>query len=375
MKNLNKISILILRLAASTCLICSCSSKNGSAADSDSSLDTVTGSDSGTENDTTHDSDTATSSDEDTNEPDTNEDKFIDIGDPGYFTFLRGAFLRVTSDQGTADWSQVVGRMSQIRLETIIIQAENYYGDDSEEILDATIISAILDAADSHSMRVLIGLAMPLDGNGVLANAADDLFIETLISKSVASSDRIWEGFATHPAFDGFYLSYEGWTPDESGLGLFGDYISQVSEHCASKGDENIAASFFIQEALPDPEYTTQMIPVVLDSSDVTLAILRDSLENRPQDTFDLETHVVPYMSAFKTGIDTTPIVFWGSVDSFDSNGEPPLGNQIIHQVEVVHEYCVSAVTFEFGANWYEIGADGIETTSLYNSVHASLLE
>ena len=305
----------------------------------------------------------------DSNDTDSAE-AFLDISDPGFFNYLRGGFLIVTPDQADMDWDDFMDSMRLIDVETIIIQAENYYENDSDTIINYTTLKAILDEAPSNyrPTRVLIGLAKPSTTSS-LADAYDSAFMERLITKSIASADRIWDSFAEHPSFAGFYLSYEGWAPDENGLGLFGEYVSQVSNHCAAKGNVHIATSFSIPESLPDPEYTKQIVPDVLNASNVTLAILRDSFENRPQDTFDIETHMVPYFSAFQEALNSTDVVLWGSVDSFDSNNDAPDRNTFFARIFTANYYCVSVITNNFPTNWYTVGPESIKATLLYHQL------
>ena len=318
--------------------------------------------------------DTGSDTNNGTDDSDTTEVTFLNINDPGFFDYLRGAFLVIMEEEEDTDWDQVVNKMYLLDFETIIIQAEMYYEDGSETILDYSVLQTILDAASEqyHPMRVLIGLAKP-NTPSTFADASDSAFMETLIAKSIASADRIWDQFSEHTSFDGYYLSYEGWTPDENGLGLFGEYVSQVSSHCASKGDGNIATSFSISESLPNPQYIKQFVPDILSSSNVTLAILRDSFENRPQDTFDIATHMTPYFSTFQEALNSTDVVLWGSVDSFDSSNNAPDRNPFFWRISTIQNHCVSAVTNNFSTNWYEIGPEHIETTLLYSQVFAAV--
>ncbi len=79
------------------------------------------------------------------------------------------------------------------------------------------LVEAVLDAAGDNAMRVFVGLALPESANGDPQAARDEALMAAIIDQSKESAVRLADRFGSAPAFAGFYLPLEAWTPGARG--------------------------------------------------------------------------------------------------------------------------------------------------------------
>jgi hypothetical protein len=286
---------------------------------------------------------------------------------------LRGAFLQVLNTPGPAFWGSAVDSMAALGMDTAIVQTEAYFNQNNTlNAVDLVQLLAVLDAAANHGMRVWIGLVLPEHGNGNVSAAADPGFISNLVAQSQASADRVYANFGSHPAFAGWYLPVESWTPGAGGIGLLGDYIEQVSAYCRSVADRDIVISPFISDLASDPALTTTTYSAVLGASDVTVVAMQDGVGARSVPIADFGTRVTPYLQAMAQACAATGVAMWVNAESFAGSAPAPWA-RFLAQLEAAHSVTPHVVTFEYAHFWMGTGPAGPAGQKLHDDYEAWL--
>ncbi|MBI4511508.1 MAG: DUF4434 domain-containing protein [Deltaproteobacteria bacterium] len=311
---------------------------------------------------------------------------------------LNGAFLEVLNNHDADHWKAVVRAMKQLQMEEIIIQTESYLttAGTRNEVLRSNL-RAVLDQAQASGMRAWLGLVLPEYGNGSVAHATDARFIETLISESKKSADGIWNAFGgttKHPAFGGWYIPVETWTPGTAAqLGDFSAdgvptsgslrYVYEISRYCAAKSEPPLPVAFspFISDLATDPTLTESLYTKLLKASAVTHVLLQDGVGARNITDFtslpaaEKERRVVLYFHAMARAASTAQRTFWANVESFAGAGfhAPAPFSRFDAQIGAVREIVSGMVTYEF-SNYWVTASPGLPPTALSTDYRAKYL-
>lgn len=270
---------------------------------------------------------------------------------------VRGAFLADLNEHGVAYWRSAVRNMHRVGMDVVIIQTEGYLeaaaGSWAFAAVKRALIAAVLAEAEEHAMRVFVGLALPDAGNGDPQAARDASFVSTVVAKSLESASRVHERHAASPAFAGFYLPLETWTPGPGAeLGLFRGYLERVSAHCRSLAPtRQVVISPFISDLATDPALTETIYTSILNASPIDMVMLQDGVGVREVAIDAFETRVRPYLLAMKAATDAAHRQMWVNAESFAGDGPAPL-ERFLAQVELARSVTPSVVTFEYGSFW-----------------------
>ncbi len=268
---------------------------------------------------------------------------------------VRGAFLSGLDEHDAAYWRRAVRDMRQIGMDVAIIQTEAYLeasaGAWTLDAVEQSLIEAVLDEAARNTMRVFVGLALAEGGNGDLRAASDRAFVTAVIDESIKSATRVRDRYGASPAFAGFYLPLETWTPGSRGeLGLLPDYLGQVSRHCRSLApSKEIAISPFISDLATDPKLTETTYASILAASEIDVVMLQDGVGARGIAVAAFETRVKPYLVAMKAAADAAGRQMWVNAESFAGDAPAPRG-RFQAQVKMARALTPSVVTFDYAS-------------------------
>ena len=283
---------------------------------------------------------------------------------------LKGAFFQIANSHSHL-YRKAVDALDCLKMKHIIIHTEAYLDEDNEpeNRVDETGIRITLESAAELDMKVWIGLVLPYserqNGNYDWINNKD--FMKMFTAQSLDSVDRIWERWGRrYEKFDGFYLTYEGWTPkSHSELGYFENYLVEVSKKCRTKGDNlQIAISPFINQKIDNfADITEEYYKDLLPKTELTTVMLQDGVggENK------VPVGTVPaYMQAMQNACDHAGIEMWANVESLKS-GAPTTFASLQDQIAAANEVTDQLVTFEFANYWLkDIG--GAKAAELYTA-------
>ena len=268
---------------------------------------------------------------------------------------VRGAFLSALDEHDPAYWRKVVRHMHRMGMDVAIIQTEAYLGlAGGAWTLDAVgppLIEAVLGAASGKAMRVFVGLALPESANGDPQAARDEALMAAIVERSKESAVRVSDRYGASPAFAGFYLPLEAWTPGSRGeLGQLPEYLAQVSHHCRSLApSKQIAISPFISDLATDPALTETTYTEILAASEIDIVMLQDGVGARAVAVADFETRVFPYLLAMKAAADAAGRQMWVNAESFAGDAPAPRA-RFRAQLRLARTFTASVVTFEYAS-------------------------
>ncbi len=269
---------------------------------------------------------------------------------------FKGAFLQISNTHADNSelelWRESISAMKLLKMDLVIIQTEAYVdADGRRDEVRRDYITGAIEHAEKLGMKVWVGLAYPKGCVGSTSCVRNEERIDKVISQSNYSADLIWDEWSAFNAFDGFYLSSEGWTPQhQDELGYLKKYLIKVSEHCREKDERlQIATSPFINKHTPEKTGITEDVyKSFLGETFLTVLMLQDGVggHNVPLD-------VVPaYMNAMKRACDDAGIEMWVNIESFVNTNRSATFDRLQEQIATAHEVTDKLVTFEFFKYW-----------------------
>jgi hypothetical protein len=286
---------------------------------------------------------------------------------------LSGAFLQLTNAYAPAFWKGAVDQMRQAGMSTAIIQTVAYAGaNGSATNVNPSVIEMVLDEADVVGIDVYIGLRLEM-GNGSASAAANAGTVNGWIANARTSADAIAASYGAHPAFAGWYLPMEGWTPARAGeLGSLPSYYSAVSAYCKTKKNVPVAISPFISSgALAQsgaPSLTTSTYTAILAASSIDVVMLQDGTGALPIAPAAVGSSIPPFMAAMKSACAANHVELWANAEAFEHDFSTPTTlDRLKAQLAAASASAVRAVTFEFSSYWDGAGPGGVAAASLFN--------
>jgi hypothetical protein len=265
-----------------------------------------------------------------------------------------GAFLSL--DEHDAGYCRAAVRhMHRLGMDVAIIQTEAYLepaaGAWTLDAVGQPLIEAVLDAATGEAMRVFVGLALPESANGDPQAAGDEALIAAIVERSKESAVRVCDRYGSSPAFAGFYLPLETWTPGSRGeLGHLPEYLAQLSRHCRSLApSKEVAVSPFISDLATDPALTETTYTEILTASDIDIVMVQDGVGARGVAVAEFETRVTPYLVAMKAAADAAGRQMWVNAEAFAGDAPAPRA-RFRAQLELARTLTPSVVTFEYAS-------------------------
>ncbi len=268
---------------------------------------------------------------------------------------VRGAFLSALDEHDEAHWRAAVRHMRRMGMDVAIIQTEAYLDPTAGAwTLDAVgppLIAAVLEAAAGKAVRVFVGLALPESANGDPQAARDEALMTGIIERSKESAVRVSDRCGASPAFAGFYLPLETWTPGSRGeLGRLPEYLAQLSRHCRSLAPaKEIAISPFISDLATDPALTETTYTEILTASEVDIVMMQDGVGARAVAVADFGTRVTPYLLAMKAAADAAGRQMWVNAESFAGDAPAPRA-RFRAQLKLARTVTPSVVTFDYAS-------------------------
>ena len=274
---------------------------------------------------------------------------------------LSGSFLQYQAEMqnwAPETWLAVLERMKELKMNTIIVQMlvqenndgtlHSFIGPSGQP--DAT--ETILHYADTNGFKVWLGLYQPNWNH----NMTGSNFLFETQSRMASVTQQAWDRYLSgnrHPAFAGWYLSYEPWTADyqPTEVERLRAFFQGVHASCQSiSGDRPLAISPFISRVRPSPCQVEQLYRQLLDQTGISVLLLQDSVGAQQWES-NLPQRVGPYFAAFQKACQATGVQFWANLESFKiSEGvfgpcdEPRLRRQFDAAAPFVEEF----VTFDF---------------------------
>ncbi len=268
---------------------------------------------------------------------------------------VRGAYLSALDEHDAAHWRSAVAHMHRMGMDVAILQTEAYLdpaaGAWTLDAVGQPLIEAVLDAAAGHAMRVFVGLALPESANGDPQAARDEALMAAIIELSKESAVRVADRYAGSPAFGGFYVPLETWTPGSPGeLGSLPDYLAQVSHRCRDLApSKEIAISPFISDLATDPALTETTYAEILAASEIDVVMLQDGVGARGVAVAELDARGRPYLVAMKAAADAAGREMWVNAESFAGDAPAPRA-RFRAQLELARTVTPSIVTFEYAS-------------------------
>lgn len=274
---------------------------------------------------------------------------------------LNGSFIQywsVMQSWPDQNWQTILGRMQELQMDTVIIQAL------ASENSDGSIYSfigapgepdpteTILRYADTNNFKVFLGLYMP-NWNHDMVGA--DFLAETQ-SRMAVVVQQAWTRYLTnnaHPSFAGWYIPYEPWTaaytPAEiTRLRAFFQNITSACEQIA--GDRPVAISPFISGWRPNPCQVESLYSELLNGSGLSIVLLQDSV-GAQQWNDDIVQRTAPYFQAFQNACATAGVQFWANLESFLITNDVYTATDISRlrrQFDAATPFVEKIVTFDF---------------------------
>ena len=268
---------------------------------------------------------------------------------------MRGAFLSGLDEHDAGYWRAAVRHMHRLGMDVAIIQTEAYLepaaGAWTLDAVGQPLIEAVLDAASGNAMRVFVGLALPESANGDPQAARDEALIAAIIERSKESAVRVSDRYGASPAFAGFYLPLETWTPGSPGeLGQLPAYLAQLSRHCRSLAPaKEIAISPFISDLATDPMLTETTYTEILTGSEIDVVMMQDGVGARAVAVAEFGTRVTPYLIAMKAAADAAGRQMWVNAESFAGDAPAPRA-RFRAQLKLARAVTPSVVTFDYAS-------------------------
>lgn len=290
---------------------------------------------------------------------------------------LSGAFLQMTNDHDERYWADAVVAMSELGMDTVIVQTVAY----GTDAVLASHIRTVLDSAARYQMRVYLGLRLEEEDNGSIAAAANEGKVDAWIAAGKASADAIATAYGSHAAWAGWYLPMEAWTPAQSGeLGYLPKYFAQLSAYCKTKKNLPVAISPFISESAlartGAPALTTSTYRSLLEAASLDVVMLQDGVGAIPVADADIATKVPAFMAAMESACVEHGVSLWANVESFESNfATPTTFQRLDKQLAAAAGSAMRAVTFEFSYYWYAPGRGGAAAARLSRDYESAYRE
>jgi hypothetical protein len=275
---------------------------------------------------------------------------------------VRGAFLSSLDEHDASYWRTAVRHMLGMGMDVAIIQTEAYLDPaDGAWTLDAAapaLIEAVLDAAAAGPMRVFVGLALPESANGDPRATCDEALMAAIIDLSEESAGRVFDRYGAAPAFAGFYLPLETWTPGSRGeLGRLPEYLARLGRRCRRLApSREVAISPFISDQATDPALTEAIYAEILAACEIDVVMVQDGVGARDVPVADFGTRVAPYLLAMKAAADAAGRQMWVNAESFAGDAPAPR-TRFRAQLKLARTVTSSVVTFDYGCYCHCTGA------------------
>lgn len=276
---------------------------------------------------------------------------------------LSGGFIQFQDEMKTwkpAVWTQVLDRMKDLKMDTVILQmmaiersdgtTNSFIGPVGQN--DPT--SAILNYADANGFKVYLGLYIHrLNGS---LSMTQQSFLTKAMADNVFVAQQAWQRYMQpqrHPSFAGWYIPLETWTGDyqTAEIDRLRAFFRGVHDGCcALSGEVPVAISPFINADRTSPYRTRQVYQALLRESGIDIVLLQDSVGAQVWST-GIRERSAPYFEAMQTACQTNGVRLWANLESFqlsESAFIPCEPGRFKTQFDSAAPYVESFITFDF---------------------------
>ncbi len=276
---------------------------------------------------------------------------------------LSGGFIQYQEEMKTwtpAVWTQVLDRMKELKMDTIIIQMMAIErSDGTTNSFMGTVgqndpTSAILSYADTNGFKVYLGLYIHrLNGSLTMTQQS---FLDKALADNVFVAQQAWWRYMQpqrHPSFTGWYIPLETWTGDyqTAEIDRLRSFFRGVHDGCcALSGEVPIAISPFINTDRTSPNRTRQVYQALLRDSGIDIVLLQDSVGAQAWN-IGIREHSAPYFEAFQAACQTNGVKLWANLESFQVSGStfvPCEPARFKMQFDSAAPYVETFMTFDF---------------------------
>ncbi|HLK61466.1 MAG TPA: DUF4434 domain-containing protein [Chthonomonadaceae bacterium] len=275
---------------------------------------------------------------------------------------LSGGFIQYQDWMRRLDasaWRNELSAMRNAGMDTVIIQwlkvNESRFLPAKDTDLDPTQI--LLDDADTHGMRVYIGLAME---DAWWQKATDAAYLEHAAGDCIAIAEEAWQKYGRHRSFAGWYIPQETWDAAYTGdqIGHLRAFLRRISDRCkALSGGKLVAFAPFFSGSVP-PDVVAKVYTQLLDGAGIDLLMPQDGVGARAWEG-DVAGKVAPYFGAFRDACLADGVELWADLESFQLAHGLPLDNlptqfeptrveRLKQQIVAEAPYVAKFVTFDF---------------------------
>src|SRR5262245_50129944 len=272
---------------------------------------------------------------------------------------LAGGFVQL--DDGAmrlsgAQWAAFLGKMTEIGLDTIVVQRLELVRQDGKlEVFHrdgaADPTAVLLRYADAHALKVFVGLRQDEQWD-VLRKKKESLAALLEVNRKLA--DQAWTRYGANKSFRGWYLPQElanyKFSPEE--IGLLHGYFKALSGHCRGlqRNRKDVAISPYFNPAdetwLNRPPDYRRDLGRILDGSEVTIVMLQDGVGARNIRPQEFAEKVDPYYRAVKT-LASANRQFWANVEAFEQDETPTTFSRLEAQLRTARRHADVLVTFD----------------------------
>jgi hypothetical protein len=227
-------------------------------------------------------------------------------------------------------WRQELNAMHRAGMRFIILQhlisEQTRYIPDTPDKPDPTRI--ILDYADSHEMKVFVGLATECQWFRV--RQWKD-YLGPAAAANIRLADQVWARYGTHRSFAGWYLPQELWDGPftQEQIGQVRRFYRSLADHCRSLATDArrpVAIAPFYKGTIPPEEVETLYADLLRDSG-IDILMMQDGVGAKGWDQ-EIEKRVVPYYKAFERACRTNQVEFWADIECFRLVGKSSSGTK-----------------------------------------------
>lgn len=282
---------------------------------------------------------------------------------------ITGTFLQYQTwmkDLTPAQWRQELHAMKEAGIDTIVLQwmqnddnrffAYHPWDEEGQYAWDKDVTEQILNYADTHGMKVYVGLAF---NKGWWTKWNDRPFLAETQRNNIAFMSYLWLRYAHHRSMRGWYIPYEIMDSDygpeamENLRGLLSS-LSRTGDKLFTGRKMKVAFSVYFQAHFT-PERTTEIFTNLLQGSDVDILMVQDGVgANEWQNELQPGGKVESYLKAFNQAGANVGIPVWTILESFQKKApgvnefKPASIEQLRNQLDIEGPISTKIITFDF---------------------------
>jgi hypothetical protein len=269
---------------------------------------------------------------------------------------IEGTFIQYQDWMMSMDaraWRRELDAMRRAGIDLVIIQwlrmNDSRFIPSDRAAVDPTRI--ILEYADTHGMKVFIGLAY---ADFWWKRLRDQRYLDLAAAASAQIADEAWARYGGHRSFAGWYLPQElrdaNYTPQM--IGSLCAFFKGLGDHCRALSGEKPVSISPAMSGLVAPDLFERTYTSLLRGSGIDVVIFQDGVGARGWDK-DLERRVVPYFGAMRAACRTAGVALWSDIEIFRHTEKPSVSapasiERIKRQIDAESPFVSAFVMFDF---------------------------